>query len=211
MTRRNIITLILVVALGWGAARVLQGSGSPGRDVGTNQIAAQVRADRDFPAHDVANPTLTLVVFTDYRCPACRAANPHMQTAVARDGHVRVIYRDWPIFGPPSLRAARVAMASDRQGIYAKVHDGLMRTPMPLDDAAMQNAVERAGGNWAMVVRDIGKHGADIERRLARTRTDAFGLGLSGTPSYLAGSILVEGALDEAEFAEVFEKARAVR
>jgi protein-disulfide isomerase len=41
---------------------------------------------------------------------------PALEEAVQRDGKVRVIYKDWPIFGPPSERAASVALACAEQG-----------------------------------------------------------------------------------------------
>jgi protein-disulfide isomerase len=43
---------------------------------------------------------------------------------------------------------------------------------------------------------------------LARNGAQAFALGLGGTPGYLIGSILVRGALREAEFTRAFTEAR---
>src|SRR5690606_23736167 len=93
-------------------------------------------------SHGTSN--LTVIAFTDYQCPACRKASPAMMAAIARDGNIRLVYKDWPIFGERSDRAAQVALAAHRQGIYPAVHEMLMSSP-GLGDAAMRNAVEQAG------------------------------------------------------------------
>ncbi|HVF93107.1 MAG TPA: DsbA family protein, partial [Sphingomonas sp.] len=183
-----------------------------GEDVGGNPAAAALLADRSVPpatapaAGTVA--TLTLVVFTDYQCPACRAADPAMTAAVARDGRVRLVLRDYPIFGARSERAARVAIASARQGIYAAVHHRLMSDRRPLDDTVLREAVESAGGNWATLVADLRRGAGAIDTQLAATQRYAAAIGVAGTPGYVAGSILVVGALDEAGFARLFARAR---
>ncbi|MBN2974000.1 thioredoxin domain-containing protein [Roseomonas aeriglobus] len=95
-----------------------------GRDVGPT--ADLILTGGSSPEHGPADATLRLAVFTDYRCPACRHAFPALEEAVRRDGKIRVIYKDWPIFGPPSERAASVALSCAEQGIYPVVHRQLM-------------------------------------------------------------------------------------
>jgi protein-disulfide isomerase len=165
--------------------------------------------DRRSPQVASGEATLTLVMFTDYQCPTCRLADPALRAAIARDGNVRVIYRDWPIFGERSERAAKVALAANRQGIYPALHQRLM-TSASLDDAALRAAVEQAGGNWAQVEADLLTHGAEISGQLAQNGSDAFALGLEGTPGYLVGPLLVEGALTEREFLRAFDQARSI-
>ena len=211
MNVRQASILIILVLLGWGVAQLLQRNVPVGKDISHSQVTKAILDDHKTPRFEVASPTLTLVVFTDYQCPACRFANPDMENAVAKDGHVRISYRDWPVFGPLSERAAKIALASDRQGIYPRLHRELMATPLPLDENRLRLAVERAGGKWSVILTDLEEHENEIQSRLAQTQTDAFALGLSGTPSYLAGSILVEGGLSEADFIRLFAQARATR
>jgi protein-disulfide isomerase len=130
-----------------------------------------------------------------------------MRQAVSKDGKVRVVYKDWPIFGGASTRAAEVAIASRYQKIYPLVHDQLMTGPVGSDDA-LQAAVERAGGDWLRLTSDLSKNQTEINAQIDRNRMQAFELGLPGTPGYLVGPILVRGALTEAEFTRVFKDAR---
>jgi protein-disulfide isomerase len=131
-----------------------------------------------------------------------------MLAAVRADGRVRLVYRDWPIFGAVSERAARLALASDYQGIYPDVHDALMHAGS-LDDATVRLAVEQAGGDWARLLVDLAAHRGAIDAHLARNAAHAQALGLEGTPGYLAGPILIRGAMDETAFRRAFAQARA--
>ena len=209
MSGRQLLLLLAVVALGWCVGLIAERARPVGSDVGDRAVVQAVLRDRGSPSVDVAAPTLTLVVFTDYLCPACRAADPAMAAAIARDGQVRIAYRDFPIFGPAAENAARVAIAAERQGIYPALHRRLMAERRPLDDAVLREAVEVAGGDWAVLQRDRLTRAAAIEARLATTRQQAAAIGITGTPSYLAGPILAVGARDEAGFATLFAAGRA--
>jgi protein-disulfide isomerase len=205
---RHLLGLLLVILLGWGVGLLVGRAVPIGVDISDNTAARAVQSDRDAPTAEVAAATLTLVEFTDYQCPACRKADPAMTEAVLRDGMIRVRFRDYPIFGARSVRAARVAISAARQGIYPAVHHRLMTERRPLDDAVLREAVEASGGDWPRLLRDLETHGPRIEAQLATTRRHAAAIGVAGTPSYLAGSILVVGALDVAGFERLFARAR---
>lgn len=208
LTRTEGIQLSLVVLAGWSASMVLQRTAPIGLDMSSNATVQAVLSDTVSPSQEARSTTLTLVVFADYQCPACKFANPAMERAVAADGHVRVVYKDWPIFGALSERAARVAIASAKQNIYPAVHRILMGERRRLDEAVLRDSIERAGGDWTLIQRDLKEHAKEIDRQLALNRSEAFKLGLAGTPAFLAGPILVSGAIDEDEFAKAFALGR---
>jgi protein-disulfide isomerase len=130
-----------------------------------------------------------------------------MKRAVASDGKVRIVYKDWPIFGAASKRAAEVALASRYQNIYPDVHDRLMTRAVNSNDA-LRVAVEQSGGNWRDLQNKLGGNSSEISSQLERNARQAFQLGLAGTPGYLIGTTLVRGALTEREFKNVFRAAR---
>lgn len=208
ITRRQLIQLLVIVLIGAGVGQILQRTAPIGRDVSSSMAAQAMLRDSSSPSREVDDPTLTLVVFTDYQCPACKIAHPAMEAAVEKDGHIRIVFKDWPIFGAISERAARIAIAANRQGIYSAVHTRLMNERRPLDDQAMREAVTLSGGNWPQIESDLQTYATDIQSQLDLNRQDAFKLGLAGTPGYLVGPILVSGALDEAEFEKAFAHAR---
>jgi protein-disulfide isomerase len=199
-----------LVLLGAFASYLLKNTRTAGRNVGDSPIAARILQNQQSPQLVHGDGNLTVVMFTDYQCPACRRADPALRAAVARDGHVRVVYKDWPIFGERSVRAAKLALAAHRQGIYPALHHQLMKSPS-LDEFALRDAVEGTGGNWEQIGSDLLTHRPAIEAQLTTNSRDAFALGLQGTPGYLIGPLLVEGALTEREFVRAFEQARSVR
>lgn len=171
-------------------------------------IAQRVLNDRSSPQFGPDDADLTVAVFSDYQCPACRLAEPALLNAIKADGRVRIIYRDWPVFGARSEHAARIALAANYQGKYAAVHHLLMTELNQLDDNVVRAAAEGAGADWARIGRDISVHGSAISAALARSNWDAFSLGIPGTPGYLVGPLLVVGAQTLSGFRDAFHKAR---
>lgn len=196
-----------MVAAGFAISALLRGDRTAGTDIGDHPIVGQVLTDGGSPQRTPASHDLTLAVFGDYRCPVCQASDEAMEQAVTEDGKVKVIYKEWPIFGETSRRAAQVALAADRQELYAAIRPEMMRAAR-LDDATLERIVVRNGGDWASIqaITQRSTSGPDVQ--LERVSREAFALGLPGTPAYLVGPILVKGALDKDEFHRVFARAR---
>jgi protein-disulfide isomerase len=211
LSRREWLQLAGVLAAGWGAARLFQHAAPLGRDVSTNLTAQRLLHDQTSPRLEAADADLTMIVFTDYQCPACKVAAPHMDAAIKRDGRIRVIYKDWPIFGPRSERAARIALASVPQGIYTALHSRLMAQRRQLDDDILRADVEATGGNWPQLLAHLAASKTAINQSLARTSNEAFALSLPGTPAYIIGNILIVGGLNESTFPRAFAEARSQR
>jgi protein-disulfide isomerase len=208
MSRRDLATLVAALLAAFALGAWLRWSKLPGVDAAGNSTVAAVLADRSYPSEGPEDADVTMVVFTDYRCPACRISHPAMRRALAADGKVRVIYRDWPIFGEPSKRAARLALAADRQRVYPALHDRLMRTAGVEQEAVVRAAITAVGGEQAKLNADLARDGKAIEAALNQTATDAFALGFRGTPSYVIGERVVEGALSESQFRRLFDEVR---
>ena len=208
VSRRELLQLGVVAALGWGAARFFQQLAPIGQDASANRTARRLLSDTASPRMGPADADLIVVVFTDYQCPACKLSAPELDAAVRSDGRVRVIFKDWPIFGPVSDHAARVALAAARQGVFPVLHQRLMAERRALRSDVLKANVEAAGGDWAMVLDDLARHRRAIDQSIARNGADAFALGLEGTPAWLIGTRLVVGALDEDKFYRAFAQVR---
>lgn len=200
--------LIAVALIAFAFGQWLRSGGAPFRDVGAHPELPAILADDAAPATGPADADVTLIVFTDYRCPVCRLDEPALARAVKRDGHVRVSYRDWPIFGGPSILAARTAIAAAAQGRYGPVHQALMQAPV-VDEAGIRDAAIAAGADWDRIMarRDT----PAVTRRIAENNRQALALALPGTPAYLAGRWLAVGRLGEAGFTRLIERARGSR
>ena len=79
---------------------------------------ALVLRDPDIPVAGNADGDITIVEYFDYQCPYCRKIEPELRQVVQDDGKVRLVLKDWPILGPVSVVAARMALASKFQDKY---------------------------------------------------------------------------------------------
>ena len=207
ISRRQWLGLCAISLGALGIGQYLRRGAAVGRDVSDIMDVYALLNARGFPVEGPRNAAVTMLVFSDYACPICRQAEPLWREAVRDAGDVRVIHRDWPILGPDSLRAARVALAAGRQGLYAPVHEILTRTGRH-DEQALRQAVVVSGGDWARLERDLVSDAEAIDRLLALTAQDALQLGFGGTPGYLIGPIRIGGAASESQFASAIERAR---
>lgn len=207
---RQVLYLTLLVVLGLGVTHWLQSSRPVGRSVSGSQAIVDILEGGGSPEIVLGKADLTVVIFTDYQCPACRSGHLALGRAIQRDGNIRLVYKDWPLLGDRSLRAAQVALAARSQGIYPRLHSRLMEATS-LNESALRAAIIGAGGDWDRLEADLTSNGQGISDQLASNRSDALALGLRGTPGYLIGPILIEGAVTEAEFLRAFQQARAAR
>jgi protein-disulfide isomerase len=208
MARHPRILLAIAVAVGLGLSFWLRGLPRAGPPLARTPVVARVLDDPGSPASGPAAAQVTVVVFTDYQCPICKATEPALWRLLDHDPTVRVIWKDWPIRGPMSDYAARTALAAARQGRYREVHAALMAARGALDPARIDAIAAAAGADPARLAADRTAHAREIDVQLAGHALQAFGLGFSGTPSYLVGPFRIEGGLDDRRLRRAVEKAR---
>lgn len=205
--RREALQIGLVSLGGWAASRVLLQDVPIGRDVSGSWAAQAMAASGPYPVVGPADAEITMAILTDYRCPVCRISAPIVERAVKRDGHVKLVYRDWPIFGSVSERAARTALAAQAQGIYHRLHRSMMAAPS-LDESKLPGLVEEAGGDWDKLSDELASGRLRIQTLLDETAKGAFALGIAGTPAFVMGGRLIVGMLDEDQLYEAFALVR---
>lgn len=152
---------------------------------------------------------LTIVYFMDYQCPSCRRYTPDVARVLAEDRKVRMIYRDTPILSDLSTVAARAAIASSFQGRHDAFHHALMMTKGQLTEAAIRAAANTARVDWARLQRDLTARGEDIDLQIGRNTELAVATGILGTPAFIVGDRLSNGALDYASLKAEIADARA--
>ncbi|EQB16346.1 hypothetical protein L284_09525 [Novosphingobium lindaniclasticum LE124] len=151
---------------------------------------------------------MTLVVFSDYQCPFCRKMHPVLEQLMHEDSKVKVVYRDWPIFGAGSVEAAHVAIAATYQGKHAAFNNALMDTPGKVSSQTIRAAATKAGLDWSRLQTDLKTHKGDIDAVIERNGRYAIMMGLSGTPALLVGPYLIPGAIDLAGLRKAVALAR---
>jgi protein-disulfide isomerase len=167
------------------------------------------------PVRSKGSYDVTVVYFMDYQCPVCRQHTDEYARVFSEDPKIRVIYRDTPIFGPQSEAAARLAIASQFQGKHEAFHLALMHSKGQLTDAAIRQAARKAGIDWARLQKDLAAHKAQIAAQIEMNMRLSEAAGISGTPAFVIGDKLADGAYDYAglkgEIGDVREAARKGR
>jgi len=165
-------------------------------------------ADRRAPTFGAANADVTIYLFSDYACPVCRAMSPDLIKLVASDKGLRIVYRDWPVLSPRSIRAARLAIASKSTGRHAAFDAEVMRHGGSLDDATLHLAATRAGIDWNGLLKDYARDQREIDDLIAQSGSYAHALGFSGTPTLVIGPFLVVGRQSLERLRELVAQAR---
>jgi protein-disulfide isomerase len=209
MHRRTLLRMAAFAALGAGLAR----RATPMAFAADSKI--DIEAILNDPAAPVGgNPKgdVTIVAFLDYNCPFCKKATPALQKLVRTDGHIRLVYKDWPILTEASVYGAKLALAAKYQGRYERAHDALMAVPGRRNgEETMRAAVKNSGIDMNRLQSDLDAHDADISALLKRNAEQADALGLQGTPVFLIGPFKVAAALDYAQFKKVVAQVRAAQ
>ncbi|HEY8288898.1 MAG TPA: DsbA family protein [Acetobacteraceae bacterium] len=148
------------------------------------------------PADPIAgNPKgdVTIVEFFDTRCPYCRKMEPAMAKLLTEDHGVRLVYKDLPILGPPSLLGSKALLAAQKQDGYEKLRDAVMRLPPDTTPAMIQTEAVKLGLDWSRLSHDMDD--PSVQTRIQANLDLAHSLGIQGTPAFVIGKDLVPGAI----------------
>ena len=177
------------------------------REVSKRLTAAGNEIAKPFPGAEAGNPKgdITIVEFTDYNCGFCRASVPDVQRLLKSDGNIRLVYRELPILSQSSRTAALWALAAARQGKHKAFHDALFA-----GGRAEESNIVAAARTARLDIDAARKFAAspeasqEIERNLAMMQQ----IGFNGTPTFIIGDQILEGALGFDALKSAVEKAR---
>ncbi|TAL78308.1 MAG: DsbA family protein [Beijerinckiaceae bacterium] len=164
--------------------------------------------DPETPVGGNPKGDVTIVAFEDYNCPYCKKSEPALQKLIRVDGHIRLVYKDWPILSKTSVYAAIIALGAKYQGKYEVLHRAFMQIRGHADNAMIDRAVHESGVDIARLNKDLAAHSAEIHAIIRRNNAQALGMGFQGTPVFLVGPYLVAAALDYNGFRKVVAQAR---
>jgi len=197
--------------LGLGAATLGMEIASTGPVLGQRDdvlTEALVLRDPEIPVAGNASGDITIVEYFDYQCPYCRKLEPELQQVVHDDGKVRLVLKDWPILGPVSVTAARMALASKYQDKFIQAHDALIGVNSKLTEARIRELLAGAGIDIDRLDRDLAANATAIDAILARNNDQAAAFDFRGTPSFIIGKFRVPGVLTTAQFGQAIADAR---
>jgi protein-disulfide isomerase len=169
---------------------------------------ALVLRDPDIPTVGNAEGDINIVEYFDYQCPYCRKIEPELRQVVQDDGKVRLVWKDWPILGPISIVASRMALATKYQDKYREAHEALIGVNSKLTEPRISELLAGAGIDVDRAKRDLAANAKAIDAILARNNDQATAFGFRGTPAFIVGKFRVPGVLTMTEFTQVIADAR---
>ena len=168
----------------------------------------------------VGNPNgdVTVVEFLDYNCSWCKKSISAVQELVRKDPNLRIVIKEWPIFGYTSEYAAKAATASVKQNKYWEFHQALFAATLP--HGQEDNAATRAAGEAAVekIAKSVGldvvklktdMDDKDVAANLANTVKLADALKFTGTPGFLINKTVHPGYLELAAMEWAIGKERS--
>jgi len=132
---------------------------------------------------------VTFVEFFDYNCGYCKRALSDMMTLMDKDPKLKVVLKEFPVLGPGSIEAAKVAVAvrmQDKSGKkYLEFHQKLLLGRGQADKARAIAVAKEVGLDVARIERDMKSE--EVTSAINENMKLAEALGINGTPSYVIG------------------------
>lgn len=160
---------------------------------------------------------VTLVEFFDYQCVHCIKMKPVIDALVHKNPNLRVVFKEFPIFGKESEMASRVAIAAGLQGKYMALQKQLFIGDHHLDEAKIMAAAKATGLDMERLKKDMSSQA--VTAVLDETHKLAESVHLMGTPAFVILSTpsgqfkpgketaFIPGAASEATLQEMINKA----
>ena len=140
---------------------------------------------------------VTMVEFFDYNCGYCKRAMADMIALLEEDARLKIVLKEYPVLGPASVEAARVAIAVRMQdadgGKYLAFHKALLGSRGRADAGSAMAAAREAGLDMDRLARDVDSD--EVRQSIEESRSLARAIGVTGTPAYVIGNTLVPGAV----------------
>jgi protein-disulfide isomerase len=146
----------------------------------------------------LGNPqgSATLVEFFDYNCHYCKGALPDVTKLMKGDPNLKLVLKDYPVLGPGSVEAAKVASAVRNQlpgDKFWAFHAKLLGTHGSVGKTEALAVAKELGLDMDKLAKDM--ESPDVKAGLAEVMQLADSLQINGTPTFIVGQDVVVGAV----------------
>ena len=159
--------------------------------------------------HVAGNPEgdVTMVEFFDYNCGWCKRGFPEVVNLIEKDKNLRVVLKEFPIFGGDSDYAAMAALAAKKQNKYWELHQAMLSHEGKVTKASVDEIAAKLGIDVEKLKEDM-KDPA-IAKELADTHALAQSLAINGTPAFIIDDKVSPGYLPADGLTAMIEQVRA--
>lgn len=215
-----LLALLAIVGVAFVGGRASTPEHEEVRVSASGPLGDQARREPGDPlAIGPVDAPVTMVMFSDFRCPFCarfsRVTEPELVDRYVESGRLRIEWRDLPVFGEPSLLAARAGRAAAAQGRFwafaRAVYEAAPERGHPdLTATALRDFAVQAG------VPDLQRFEEEMassvfDEAIAADAMEARALGLTGTPSFVIDGHPIVGAHPTPVFVDLIERTLATK
>ena len=172
-----------------------------------NENAAMIFKSANDPVAGNPSGDVTVIEFMDYNCSWCKKGMAEIAGIVEADKNVRVVFKEFPIFGAGSEFAARAAMASARQGKYWELHRALFSHDGPVTQEVTEQLAADLGIDMSKLAADMKDEA--ITKALAETQALAVSMQINGTPAFIVDDKVFPGYVPKDQLIEAIAAVRA--
>ncbi len=220
------VMLIIALAGVVPSARPALAEDAPKRDSAVQACADKLQADKEAvqqaaiaknqsrilgePGTQVlGNPEgdVTIVEFFDYQCPYCKADEPALEALLREDHGVRLVVKEFPILGAPSLASVKAALGAAAQGKYEPFHQALLAHKGHLDTDQIDGIAKEAGVDIDRMHKDAAA--SEVADAIIGNFNLARSLKITGTPGFIVGGKVLDSPRGEDDFKKAIAEARA--
>ncbi len=170
------------------------------RDSSKNELSSFYKdelSDFSYPTAGNKDSKIIAVEFFDYTCRYCKLIKDDIKQLIA-DNTVRYVFRDLPILGNDSLRAARAALAvhfisSDK---YVDFYNAALSYNGSFTESAIFEIIKSIGISEDDFNNALNQNSDKIDAMIAKSKRLAEDLHIGGTPAIIIGDSLFIGATD---------------
>jgi len=126
---------------------------------------------------------VTLVEFFDYQCSHCIKMKPVVNELIKKNPNLRVVFKEFPIFGKESEMASRVAIVAAMHGKYMQFQNEIFKTEQHLDEKTIFAAAKKIGLNKSTLKTEM--ESKAVTDLLEESRKLAESIKLMGTPAFV--------------------------
>src|SRR5690606_15836303 len=118
------------------------------------------------------------------------------QVLVKEDPNLRIVLKDFPVLGPPSVEASQISLAVQKQFTGEKLfafHTRLMEGRGPANGQKAMALARELGADMTRLSQDV--QSPAIGAALAENAELGDKLRLTGTPAFILGKQVIPGAV----------------
>lgn len=146
------------------------------------QNNAQTLLNEKITVAGSEKPSVTVIEFFDYQCGHCQKMNPIIKELISKNKNVKVVYREFPIFGKTSIVASQAAIAAGLQGKYLQMQQ-LLFSEKKIDEKVVMELAKKAGLDMKKFQADM--KGQVVNDLINQNRKLAESMKLFGTPVFI--------------------------